>query len=91
MFLRPWGSFAYRVRLLHGSLSEFLSAREIACQTDNLLTRFLVWRILTSWMTISSLQSATKNSTGYTKSGAYMCEADAQASGNRTAKNERHP
>jgi hypothetical protein len=40
--LRPWGSFAERIRLSHGSLSEFLSAREIACQTDNLLTRFLV-------------------------------------------------
>ena len=26
-----------------------------------------------------------------TKSGAYMCEADAQASGNRAAKNEHHP
>jgi hypothetical protein len=28
---------------------------------------------------------------GNTKRGAYMCEADAQASGNRAAKNERHP
>ena len=28
---------------------------------------------------------------GNTKSGAYMCEAEAQASGNRAAKNERHP
>jgi hypothetical protein len=41
--LRPWGSFAERIRLSHGDLSEFLSAREIACQTDNLLTRFLLW------------------------------------------------
>jgi hypothetical protein len=28
---------------------------------------------------------------GNTKRGAYMCEAEAQASGNRAAKNERHP
>ena len=28
---------------------------------------------------------------GNTKSGAYMCESEAQASGNRAAKNERHP
>jgi hypothetical protein len=28
---------------------------------------------------------------GDTKSGAYMCEAEAQTAGNRAAKNERHP
>jgi hypothetical protein len=28
---------------------------------------------------------------GHTNRGAYMCEADAQAAGNRAAKNERHP
>jgi hypothetical protein len=28
---------------------------------------------------------------GNTKRGAYMCEADAQAAGNRAAKNENHP
>ena len=28
---------------------------------------------------------------GHTKSGAYMCEAEAQTSGNRAAMNERHP
>jgi hypothetical protein len=28
---------------------------------------------------------------GNTKRGAYMCEADAQAAGNRAAKNESHP
>jgi hypothetical protein len=28
---------------------------------------------------------------GHTKSGAYMCEAEAQGSGNRAAMNERHP
>jgi hypothetical protein len=28
---------------------------------------------------------------GRTKSGAYMCEAEAQSSGNRAAMNERHP
>ena len=28
---------------------------------------------------------------GTTKQGAYMCEADATAAGNRAAKNEKHP
>jgi hypothetical protein len=28
---------------------------------------------------------------GHTKRGAYMCEADAQAAGNRAAENEKHP
>jgi hypothetical protein len=28
---------------------------------------------------------------GHTKQGAYMCEADATAAGNRAAKNEKHP
>lgn len=28
---------------------------------------------------------------GNTKRGEFMCEAEAQASGNRAAKNERHP
>ena len=28
---------------------------------------------------------------GHTKEGAYMCEADARAAGDRAAKNERHP
>src|ERR1700733_90302 len=28
---------------------------------------------------------------GHTKSGTYMCEAEAQTSGNRAAMNERHP
>jgi hypothetical protein len=28
---------------------------------------------------------------GHTKSGAYMCEAEAQPAGNRAAMNERHP
>jgi len=28
---------------------------------------------------------------GHTKEGAYMCEADAKAAGNRAAKNEKHP
>jgi hypothetical protein len=28
---------------------------------------------------------------GNTKQGAYMCEADVQAAGNRAAKNDRHP
>jgi hypothetical protein len=28
---------------------------------------------------------------GHTRSGAYMCEQDAQNSGMRAAKNEKHP
>ena len=28
---------------------------------------------------------------GHTKQGAYMCEADAKAAGDRAAKNEKHP
>jgi len=28
---------------------------------------------------------------GNTKQGAYMCEADAKAAGDRAAKNEKHP
>ena len=28
---------------------------------------------------------------GKTKQGAYMCEKDATAAGNRAAKNEKHP
>jgi hypothetical protein len=28
---------------------------------------------------------------GHTKQGAYMCESDATAAGNRAAKNEKHP
>ena len=28
---------------------------------------------------------------GHTKEGAYMCEADAKAAGNRAAKDEKHP
>ena len=28
---------------------------------------------------------------GHTKEGAYMCEADAKAAGDRAAKNEKHP
>ena len=28
---------------------------------------------------------------GHTKEGAYMCEADAKAAGDRAAMNEQHP
>ena len=28
---------------------------------------------------------------GHTEHGAYMCEADAKAAGDRAAKNEKHP
>jgi hypothetical protein len=34
--------------------------------------------------------AGTKNY-GHTKSGAYMCEQDAQSAGMRAAKNEKHP
>ena len=36
-------------------------------------------------------RDGTTRDYGHTKSGAYMCEAEAQASGNRAAMNERHP
>jgi hypothetical protein len=42
--LQMWGAFAdWGVRNAHGTLARFLSHKEIACQTDNLLTRFLLW------------------------------------------------
>jgi hypothetical protein len=34
---------------------------------------------------------ANSRNYGKTKSGAYMCEAQATATGNRAAKNEKHP
>jgi len=34
---------------------------------------------------------AGKRDYGNTKQGAYMCEADAKAAGDRAAKNEKHP
>jgi len=45
------------------------------------------------WVNTSSrvYHFAGNRNYGNTKRGAYMCEADAQASGNRAAKNESHP
>jgi hypothetical protein len=34
---------------------------------------------------------ANSRNYGHTKRGAYMCEQDAQSSGMRAAKNEKHP
>jgi hypothetical protein len=41
--LAMWGDWATRLLLARQSLSSFLSAPEIACQTDNLCTRMLLW------------------------------------------------
>lgn len=45
------------------------------------------------WVNLSSkiYHFAGKKDYGHTKSGAYMCEKDAMASGMRAAKNEKHP
>ncbi len=39
----------------------------------------------------TGLSSHERSYYGHTKEGAYMCEADAKAAGNRAAKDERHP
>jgi hypothetical protein len=41
--LSGWGPWADRVRLARGSWHDFLTARPIACHTDNLMVRMLVW------------------------------------------------
>jgi Sulfotransferase family len=41
--LQRWGSWAERLRLSNGRLLDFLLAKEVSCQTDNLLARFLLW------------------------------------------------
>ena len=41
--LQRRGRWSTRVRLTHGPLLDFLFAKEIACQTDNLLARLLLW------------------------------------------------
>jgi hypothetical protein len=43
MLEQQLGPLADWVRLTHGMLFDFLLAKEIACHTDNLLTRFLLW------------------------------------------------
>ena len=41
--LRHWGDWAERVRCSHGTLAGFLEAPEVACVTDNILLRMLLW------------------------------------------------
>jgi hypothetical protein len=41
--LVPWGLWGDKVRLSRRPLEEFLSLPEIACHTDNLVTRLLLW------------------------------------------------
>ena len=41
--LRAWGDWAERVCISHRSLLYFLSSKDIACQTDNICVRMLLW------------------------------------------------
>lgn len=41
--LRPWGEWGQVVRYARRPLAEFLSCRSVACQTDNLTVRMLLW------------------------------------------------
>lgn len=41
--LEPWGEWGRRMRLSREPLSQFLADPRIACQTDNLALRLLVW------------------------------------------------
>ena len=41
--LRPLGRWGERVKLARAPLSVFLSDRTVACQTDNIVTRMLLW------------------------------------------------
>lgn len=41
--VEQWGRFAARVRLARGPIGDFISAKDVACQTDNVLTRLLLW------------------------------------------------
>jgi hypothetical protein len=41
--LPPWGKFADRIKLSHGPFRNYLSDRRLACQTDNLYARMLLW------------------------------------------------
>jgi hypothetical protein len=41
--LRHWGDWADCVRCSHGSLGDFLNAPQVACVTDNILLRMLLW------------------------------------------------
>jgi hypothetical protein len=41
--LAGWGSWADQLRISRGPLANFLSDRSLACQTDNLAVRMLLW------------------------------------------------
>lgn len=41
--LAPWGGWAERVRVARRPLAEFLAHPELACQTDNIVVRMLLW------------------------------------------------
>lgn len=41
--LTSWGRWAQRVNQSRGSLHDFLSCRDLACQLDNLYVRMLLW------------------------------------------------
>jgi hypothetical protein len=41
--LAPWGTWGDRVRISRSHLAEFLSSTLIACQTDNVYIRMLLW------------------------------------------------
>lgn len=41
--LESWGDWSQRIRLSHGGLHDFLSDDRIACQTDNIAVRMLLW------------------------------------------------
>jgi hypothetical protein len=41
--LDPWGTWGERVKISRQPLRQFLTSPEIACQTDNLLVRMLLW------------------------------------------------
>jgi Sulfotransferase family len=42
-YLEPWGKWADVVRQSHQPLKEFLRARSLACATDNVCVRMLLW------------------------------------------------
>src|ERR1700729_2142966 len=41
--LKPYGTAGNRVRHARNNLQDFLQKRDIACQTDNLIVRMLLW------------------------------------------------
>ena len=41
--LAPWGLWADRVRTARRPLADFLSSPTVACQTDNIVVRMLLW------------------------------------------------